>query len=77
MGPPGTGGLAVSSKWNLDSFIEGGTGSNSDKEEQPQQWPDKFESGTQNYWGLAGFEGRGGFPPEDQCPWRFGARKRP
>ncbi|HUO58130.1 MAG TPA: aminotransferase class V-fold PLP-dependent enzyme, partial [bacterium] len=56
MGPPGTGGLAVSSKWNLDSLIEGGTGSNSDKEEQPQQWPDKFESGTQNYWGLAGLK---------------------
>lgn len=56
MGPPGTGGLAVSSKWNLDSFIEGGTGSNSDKEEQPQQWPDKFESGTLNYWGLAGLK---------------------
>ena len=56
MGPPGTGGLAVSSKWNLDSFIEGGTGSNSDKEEQPNQWPDKFESGTQNYWGLAGLK---------------------
>ncbi len=56
MGPPGTGGLAVSSKWNLDSFIEGGTGSNSDSEEQPQQWPDKFESGTQNYWGLAGLK---------------------
>ncbi len=54
MGPPGTGGLAVSAKWDLDSFIEGGTGSNSDKEEQPSQWPDKFESGTQNYWGLAG-----------------------
>ena len=56
MGPPGTGGLAVSPKWNLDSFIEGGTGSNSDKEEQPAQWPDKFESGTQNYWGLAGLK---------------------
>ncbi len=56
MGPPGTGGLAVSSKWNLDSFIEGGTGSNSDQEEQPQQWPDKFESGTLNYWGLAGLK---------------------
>ena len=56
MGPPGTGGLAVSPKYNLDSFIEGGTGSNSDKEEQPQQWPDKFESGTLNYWGLAGLK---------------------
>jgi selenocysteine lyase/cysteine desulfurase len=54
MGPTGTGGLAVSPQRNLDSFIEGGTGSNSDKEEQPEQWPDKFESGTQNYWGLAG-----------------------
>ena len=54
MGPPGTGGLVVSPKRNLDSFIEGGTRSNSDKEEQPSQWPDKFESGTQNYWGLAG-----------------------
>ncbi|HTA77394.1 MAG TPA: aminotransferase class V-fold PLP-dependent enzyme [bacterium] len=56
MGPPGTGGLAVSAKMDLDSFIEGGTGSNSDKEEQPAQWPDKFESGTQNYWGLAGLK---------------------
>lgn len=56
MGPPGTGGLAVSPKWNLDSYLEGGTGSNSDKEEQPAQWPDKFESGTLNYWGLAGLK---------------------
>jgi cysteine desulfurase family protein len=57
MGPTGTGGLAVSPRRNLDSLIEGGTGSNSDKEEQPTQWPDKFESGTQNYWGLAGLKG--------------------
>ncbi len=56
MGPTGTGGLVVSPQLNLDSFLEGGTGSNSDKEEQPSQWPDKFESGTQNYWGLAGLK---------------------
>jgi cysteine desulfurase family protein len=56
MGPPGTGGLIVGPQVNLDSFIEGGTGSNSDQEEQPNQWPDKFESGTQNYWGLAGLK---------------------
>lgn len=56
MGPTGTGGLVVAPQWNLDSFLEGGTGSNSDKEEQPQNWPDKFESGTQNYWGLAGLK---------------------
>src|SRR5262249_5728855 len=48
--------LAVDPAFNLDSFIEGGTGSNSDKEEQPTQWPDKFESGTQNYWGMAGLK---------------------
>ncbi len=56
MGPPGTGGLIVGQQVNLDSLIEGGTGSNSDQEEQPTQWPDKFESGTQNYWGLAGLK---------------------
>ncbi|HVM32309.1 MAG TPA: aminotransferase class V-fold PLP-dependent enzyme [bacterium] len=56
MGPPGTGGLIVSPRVDLDSFIEGGTGSNSDQETQPTQWPDKFESGTQNYWGLAGLK---------------------
>jgi cysteine desulfurase family protein len=56
MGPPGTGGLIVAPQWNLDSYLEGGTGSNSDKEEQPAQWPDKFESGTQNEWGLAGLK---------------------
>jgi cysteine desulfurase family protein len=56
MGPPGTGGLIVAPQWDLDSFIEGGTGSNSDQSEQPAQWPDKFESGTLNYWGLAGLK---------------------
>jgi len=61
MAPPGTGGLIVGPQWNLDSFIEGGTGSNSDKEEQPSQWPDKFESGTQNYWGLAGLRAAADF----------------
>ena len=38
MGPPGTGGLAVSAKWYLDSFIEGGTGSNRRRSERPN-WP--------------------------------------
>jgi cysteine desulfurase family protein len=56
MGPPGTGGLIVSPQIKLNSFLEGGTGSNSDKEEQPEIWPDKFESGTLNYWGLSGLK---------------------
>ncbi len=54
MGPTGTGALAVSPRFDPASLIEGGTGSNSDLEEQPGFWPDKFEAGTQNLWGLAG-----------------------
>lgn len=54
MGPPGTGGLAVSPRFDPDSLLEGGTGSHSDREEQPDLWPDKFEAGTLNTWGLAG-----------------------
>jgi cysteine desulfurase family protein len=56
MGPTGTGGLAVSSRFDIDPLIEGGTGSMSDSEEQPDLWPDKFESGTLNLWGLAGLK---------------------
>ena len=56
MGPPGTGGLAVSPRFDIDTLIEGGTGSLSDAEEQPDLWPDKFESGTLNLWGLAGLK---------------------
>ncbi|MGM0410140.1 MAG: aminotransferase class V-fold PLP-dependent enzyme [Bacillota bacterium] len=55
MGPPGTGGFAVSKNIakNMDSLIEGGTGSISDKEYQPDFLPDKFESGTMNTPGIA------------------------
>ena len=34
--------------------MRGGTGSNSELEEQPEFWPDRLESGTQNAVGLAG-----------------------
>ncbi|MGM0437779.1 MAG: aminotransferase class V-fold PLP-dependent enzyme [Bacillota bacterium] len=58
MGPPGTGGFAVSKKIakKMDSLIEGGTGSISDKEYQPDFLPDKFESGTMNTPGIAGLK---------------------
>jgi len=58
MGPPGTGGFAVSKKLaeDMDSLIEGGTGSISDKEYQPEFLPDKFESGTMNTPGIAGLK---------------------
>jgi cysteine desulfurase family protein len=58
MGPTGTGGFAVSKKMagEMDSLIEGGTGSKSHLEEQPEFLPDKFESGTMNTMGISGLK---------------------
>lgn len=58
MGPTGTGGFAVSEKMaeEMSPLIEGGTGSISDKEYQPDFLPDKFESGTINTAGIAGLK---------------------
>lgn len=56
-GPMGTGGLVIGSRVNSDSIAtirQGGTGSRSEKEIQPDFCPDKFESGTPNAVGLAG-----------------------
>ena len=53
-GPPGTGVLFISEHVNLDTTREGGTGSFSEQEEQPEILPDKFESGTLNSAGIAG-----------------------
>ena len=56
-GPQGTGGII----WKPElaercaPFIEGGTGSLSHEERQPSQLPDKFEAGTPNLPGIAGF----------------------
>lgn len=58
-GPMGTGGLVfgerVDPDW-IEPLKRGGTGSRSEREEQPDFLPDKFESGTQNAVGLAGLE---------------------
>ena len=59
MGPMGTGGFILSDRVNIEKlnpFIRGGTGSNSENEEQPDFLPDKFESGTLNACGLAGLD---------------------
>jgi cysteine desulfurase / selenocysteine lyase len=57
LGPTGTGGLILGRRVNhldINPLIRGGTGSNSEKEEQPEILPDRFESGTLNACGLAG-----------------------
>ncbi len=56
LGPQGVGGFLINDEIvnQVDSFIEGGTGSKSDEEIQPSYMPDKFESGTPNIPGIYG-----------------------
>ncbi len=56
-GPMGTGGLIVGERVDLarlEPLKRGGTGSRSEREEQPDFLPDVYESGTPNAVGLAG-----------------------
>lgn len=53
-GPQGTGGLYVNSKINLNTIVEGGTGSNSKDKKNPEEYPDRLESGTLNTPGFSG-----------------------
>ncbi len=56
-GPTGTGGVVFGNGVDIRQIkplICGGTGSLSDRLEQPDFLPDRFESGTQNVCGLAG-----------------------
>jgi cysteine desulfurase/selenocysteine lyase len=56
-GPQGTGGLVIGERINEREMIplkQGGTGSRSEFEEQPDFLPDRFESGTPNGVGIAG-----------------------
>lgn len=52
--PMGTGILICENGKTLKSIIEGGTGSSSLDFSQPEQMPDKLESGTVNVVGIAG-----------------------
>jgi len=57
LGPPGTGGLVLGAAVEarqLEPLVRGGTGSRSESEEQPEDLPDRFESGTPNGAGIAG-----------------------
>jgi len=56
LGPQGIGGFVITDEFatQVRSLIQGGTGSKSDSEEQPEYLPDKFESGTPNTIGIIG-----------------------
>lgn len=53
-GPMGTGMLIAADGSALNTVIEGGTGTNSARMEQPAEMPERMESGTQNMPGIAG-----------------------
>lgn len=58
LGPQGTGGFVAKPEMinMIKPLIFGGTGSFSDLLSQPENLPDRFESGTQNIIGLIGLE---------------------
>lgn len=58
-GPMGVGGVAIGERiaeGEIKPMKRGGTGSHSEKDEQPGFWPDALESGTPNVVGLSGLE---------------------
>lgn len=54
LGPQGTGGLYIKPGIEIQPLREGGTGSQSSSDRQPEKMPDRFEGGTHNTPGLAG-----------------------
>lgn len=54
LGPQGTGILLVEGNIDLEPIQHGGTGIYSESADQPQVWPERFESGTLNTPGIAG-----------------------
>lgn len=54
LGPQGTGGLYIRKDLPVQPLTRGGTGSFSELLDQPEQRPDRYESGTLNVPGLAG-----------------------
>ncbi|MFW6280898.1 MAG: aminotransferase class V-fold PLP-dependent enzyme [Halanaerobium sp.] len=53
-GPPGIGALYINDPESINTYKEGGTGSNSLSKTQPSVMPDKFEAGTPNSPGIIG-----------------------
>jgi len=53
-GPSGTGVLCLNTDYKLTPLMQGGTGSHSKEFSQPEELPDRLESGTLNFMGIAG-----------------------
>lgn len=53
-GPHGTGGLIVQPNIMLETWIEGGSGIESEREDMPPDLPARLEAGTHNAAGIAG-----------------------
>lgn len=54
LGPQGTGALYVRPGLDVQPLRYGGTGTHSESDRQPEEWPDRMESGTHNGPGIAG-----------------------
>ncbi|HET7580530.1 MAG TPA: aminotransferase class V-fold PLP-dependent enzyme [Bacillales bacterium] len=54
LGPQGTGALLVRRGMDLEPVMHGGTGAHSAEPEQPNTYPERYESGTLNTPGIAG-----------------------
>ena len=54
LGPQGTGGLYIQHGWDIEPIRQGGTGTSSHRLTQPEERPERYESGTQNLPGLWG-----------------------
>jgi len=54
LGPTGTGGLVVGERAEVRTWREGGTGGDSTRPVQPEEFPHRLEGGTPNVFGIAG-----------------------
>jgi len=54
LGPTGTGGLVVGERATVRPWREGGTGGDSTRPVQPEEFPHRLEGGTPNVFGIAG-----------------------
>lgn len=55
-GPSGIGGMCLASHIDIDTLIHGGSGSKSESDRHPDNYPDKLEAGTTNTVGIAGLK---------------------